>query len=157
MTIVAPHDAIKEEWIVYTGTTPVNECIDGYTFLITLDGLSKALEHMSYHVAKENSVNRGYTTMLPLKSRRQGHEELEYWKLSPNSLFVGWSDVMINLPSDIVGTIYARQIHNHNGLLIPQTLYTHKDKGALEFSLINQFGETFLNKGVVIGTLVLTL
>lgn len=146
---INPKIAISEGWI--TGIRDEEVQVQPNAIDFTLDRLFTIHSTNGFHISEEGKQMRGGSELTPLHDRREG---VDYWRLDPNSVYDGVSDIYVKLPDGVAAMLIIRSTLNRNGLFLTSGLYDSGFEGHIGFALHNRSGYAYVGTGTRVGQII---
>jgi deoxycytidine triphosphate deaminase len=145
---INPKTAIAEGWI--TGITDMEKQVQPNAIDFTLDRLFN-ITFTGFHISEQGKQMRGGKEMTPTHDRR---ENMDYWRLEPNSVYDGMSNVYVTLPEGVAAMLIIRSTLNRNGIFLTSGLYDSSFCGNIGFALHNRSSYAYIAPGTRVGQII---
>ena len=155
---ISPKVAIEEGWITHPNCSTYqdwedNNFVSPNAIDFPLNRLFSINQSNTFLVSENRKLLRGGEEILPTTKCEDGSPYL-FWKLNPNTVYDGVSDMYVNIPSGIAAQIIIRSTFSRNGLFITSGLWDSGFKGSIGMAIHNRSGEAFIAPGTRIGQII---
>lgn len=147
---INPKTAIENGWV--TGISSVDVQVQPNAIDFTLDKLF-TINNMTFVVGEDHKQMRGGEP-LEATTAWNGTETREYWRLNPNSVHDGMSNMYVNLPEGVAAMLIIRSTFNRNGLFLTSGLYDSGYVGHLGFAVHNRGGIALIEPHTRVGQVI---
>lgn len=150
---INPKTAITEGWITHPECNTYQDWVDNKfvspnAIDFTLDIVHKINANVAFHISEQGKKMRGTAEYPPIHDRR---EDIKYWKLEPNSVYDGMSNMFVNIPENVCAELIIRSTYSRNGIFMTSGIFDAKYSGHIGFALHNRLGEAYIGTGTRIG------
>ena len=145
---ISPIAAIDNGWIKGDFS---HENVQPNAIDFTLDVLFSIDDTKTFTIGKDHKKMRGGEKLKPVVDSR---DNVEYWRLSPQTCYDGMSDFYVTLPEGVACMTIIRSTLNRNGIFITSGLYDSGYEGHIGFAIHNNSGFALIEPGTRVGQLI---